>query len=261
MLFFLTMAAVIIAQFFMISQAALADREAFDQAISALGLSELGPDQRIHAIIAINSLAQAIIVGLMVTAGSFAAPRLGLRSLIAHKTPDTYQFIKAFPIYMLIGILIGALTLYLDQIFLNVFPELAALQADSAAIAAISNQNLIASFITRFLWGGIYEEVLMRWGIMALIAWIMFKFTKARLLSIGIGIFGAAILFGIGHLPALAAANIDATSAVIFRTILLNGLFGVAAGIAFTRNSLEAAMILHASGHIALLGWPLLQAN
>jgi membrane protease YdiL (CAAX protease family) len=61
----------------------------------------------------------------------------------------------------------------------------------------------------------------------------------------------SALLFGTGHLGA-AGALVPLTFAVIVRTVLLNALAGVVFGYLFWRRSLEAAMVAHASAHVAM---------
>jgi hypothetical protein len=60
---------------------------------------------------------------------------------------------------------------------------------------------------------------------------------------------GAAVLFGLGHLPAVAAIA-PLTSMLVVRTVLLNALAGVVFGWFFWRRSLESAMLAHASAHV-----------
>jgi membrane protease YdiL (CAAX protease family) len=61
----------------------------------------------------------------------------------------------------------------------------------------------------------------------------------------------AAVLFGLGHLP--ATANIlPLTPLVITRAILLNGVGGVIFGWLYWKRGLESAMIAHFSADIVL---------
>ena len=54
----------------------------------------------------------------------------------------------------------------------------------------------------------------------------------------------AAILFGLGHLPATAAL-FPITPLVIIRAIVLNGLIGIAFGYLYFKHGLESAMLSH----------------
>jgi membrane protease YdiL (CAAX protease family) len=68
----------------------------------------------------------------------------------------------------------------------------------------------------------------------------------------------SAVLFGVGHLPALAQA-VGLTPALIARTVLLNAVAGVAFGWLYWRRSLEAAMVAHAAFHVPLVALSLVQ--
>ncbi len=59
----------------------------------------------------------------------------------------------------------------------------------------------------------------------------------------------AAVLFGLGHLPALAGM-VTLTPLIVFRTVLLNALGGLLFGWLFWRRNLETAIVAHAAGHV-----------
>jgi len=61
----------------------------------------------------------------------------------------------------------------------------------------------------------------------------------------------AAILFGLGHLPATSML-LPLTPLVITRAIILNGLLDVAFGYLYMTRGLESAMISHFSADIVL---------
>jgi len=56
----------------------------------------------------------------------------------------------------------------------------------------------------------------------------------------------SAVLFGVGHLLALAS-SIGLSPILVVRTVLLNTVVGVGLGWLFRRRSLEAAVVAHAS--------------
>ena len=61
----------------------------------------------------------------------------------------------------------------------------------------------------------------------------------------------AAVLFGLGHLPA-TATFLPLTPLVITRAILLNGIGGMIFGWLYWKRGLEAAMVSHFSADIVL---------
>ena len=61
-----------------------------------------------------------------------------------------------------------------------------------------------------------------------------------------------AVLFGLGHLPALAAI-LELTTVLVIRSVLLNAIVGVGLGWLYWRHSLETAMVTHATFHVLLV--------
>ena len=61
----------------------------------------------------------------------------------------------------------------------------------------------------------------------------------------------AALLFGLGHLPATAAL-VPLTGIVIVRAVALNGIAGIVFGHLYWTRGLEAAMLAHFSADIVL---------
>jgi membrane protease YdiL (CAAX protease family) len=112
----------------------------------------------------------------------------------------------------------------------------------------------IGPLIAGLFYGGITEEVMLRWGMMTFFLWAIWRlFQKGRPQpSAGAAwaaILLAAVLFGIGHLPAATIlAPLDAM--IVLRTVALNALGGALFGWLYWRRHLEAAMVAHASAHV-----------
>lgn len=111
------------------------------------------------------------------------------------------------------------------------------------------------SLITGVLYGGLTEEVLMRWGLMSLIVWLLVKAGRQpRGTAPGVGIIAAAIvvtaaLFAVLHLPALLTLG-DATAAVIAAAMAANVIAGLVFGGLFARRGIETAMVAHGGAHV-----------
>jgi hypothetical protein len=126
---------------------------------------------------------------------------------------------------------------------------------DVRALPPLTAQRDWQTLSVAVLYGGVTEEVLMRWGLMSAIAWLVKRVqgpvrpppAPAVMWS---AIVIAAVLFGVGHLPAVAISGVPLTAAIIIRTILLNTAAGIVFGWIFWRRSLEAAMVSHASTHL-----------
>lgn len=113
------------------------------------------------------------------------------------------------------------------------------------------------SLATRLLYGGITEEVLLRWGLMGLVAWLLLRFVpnagSARGRWIWTANLIAAVLFALGHFPALALIA-GATAIHYLLSFLINVAAGIGFGWTFARYGLEYAILAHAGTHLVAFG-------
>lgn len=92
----------------------------------------------------------------------------------------------------------------------------------------------------------IFEEILIRFGLMTLLAWIFYKiFEKKNIWIFGSAIIISSIIFGVGHLPVMKLLVWDLTTIIIFYTIFGNFIPGLIFGFLYYKNGLEWAMITH----------------
>lgn len=110
------------------------------------------------------------------------------------------------------------------------------------------------SLPARLFYGGITEEVLLRWGFMTAVVWALWKLVQRdggapRSAVVMAGIVIAAFVFGLAHLPAVATTlgGLDAT--IVGFILFGNGVVGSLFGALFWRRGLEAAMLAHAVAH------------
>jgi hypothetical protein len=101
------------------------------------------------------------------------------------------------------------------------------------------------------LYGGFTEEVLMRWGMLSLLAVGLLQLVPRRAALLIATVFAAA-LFAAAHLPALVAQGHTLSPELLTRTLVFNTLLGLAFGWAFLRHSLEAAIGMHAGFHLGV---------
>lgn len=116
-------------------------------------------------------------------------------------------------------------------------------------------QSVEIPVAAKLLYGGVTEEMLMRWGLMTALIWLPWRFIQKRAglprTSYVVGaIVVAALLFGVLHLPAAAAMGASLTPTVIFYVIAGNTVPGVLFGILYWRYGLEAAILAHGLGHV-----------
>ena len=120
---------------------------------------------------------------------------------------------------------------------------------------ASASQDFHIPLAAKILYGGITEEVLMRWGLMTIIAWIGWRFLQKREGPIRrhyaiAAIVFAALLFAAAHLPAVASMGVSLNSATVSFILFGNTLPAVAFGLLYWRWGLEAAIIAHALAHV-----------
>lgn len=120
-----------------------------------------------------------------------------------------------------------------------------------------ANAPAAASFqpplVSKLFYGGIAEELLLRWGMMTLLVWFAWKLSASRqpvpswCYWAGAGI--AALVFAIGHLPLLYTLIPEPPAPLIGAVMTGNAIPGVIFGWLYWRYGLETAMIAHASSH------------
>lgn len=101
------------------------------------------------------------------------------------------------------------------------------------------------------LYGAVAEEVQLRVFLMGVLAWGLGKIGRGRAWPIWVALVLAALLFGVGHLPA-AIALWGPTPEVVVRTLLLNGLLGLPFGWLYWRRGFAHAAAAHLGADLAL---------
>lgn len=195
----------------------------------------------------------AVIVSVAVLVGVALAPKVGLSSPVAEAAASGGNLVSAYKPQIIPGIvggLAGGVAIVLIAVVSKPFlsPEV---------VARIGEFGKVLPLPTRLLYGGITEEILLRWGLMTLLVW-----TAWRLFQKGQGspkptFFVSAILisslvFGIGHLPVAFMLFPEPMLALTLFVIVGNSAFGLIAGYLYWKKGLESAMLAHALTHIVL---------
>jgi membrane protease YdiL (CAAX protease family) len=182
-------------------------------------------------------LATGLIVAIAATAGAWFASRTGLATPIIDAALTRQTFPRRVPSTVALAIALGVIaSLAIVALDVLVFAPLA------PETKAIATPPLWTGAFAA-LYGGLTEEIVLRYGAMSLLAWLCMKLLSGRA-AYSAAIVGASLLFGLAHLPATAAV-LSLTPVLITRTILLNGLAGLAFGWLYWRRGLEAAMVSH----------------
>ncbi len=205
------------------------------------------------------SIVNGILFAIAAAAGLWLAGRIGLglpvlEGWLAHQPVGNRIRTFALPA-IVVGVIGSVLIIGLDGFVFQ--PLLKTEFANAAKALGPSSltppwwQGLLAS-----LYGGIDEEVLLRLFMMSLLAFVG-KFVshaadgRPTLTVLWIANILAAVLFGLGHLPATAAI-LPLTPLVILRAVVLNGLLGVAFGYFYYKYGLEAGILSHLSADLVL---------
>jgi len=141
-----------------------------------------------------------IFLIVAIVAGGFLAPMTGLKAplieAIIAKEPARDILKKQLIWGISLGLSGGILITVYSYFMIPGLPE---------AYAELYNK-ISLSPVTRFLYGGITEEILLRWGFMTLLTWMIWKIffkknPKPGNMVFVLAILVSAIAFGVGHLP------------------------------------------------------------
>jgi hypothetical protein len=206
------------------------------------------------ALKAVSLVQPAVLLGAAVLVGSSLAGKVGLSAPVTEAAASRGDLRSAAGPQMLpgmIGGLLGGLSLVLIAAVHKPFlqPEV---------LVRIGEFNNILPIPMRLLYGGITEEVLLRWGFMTLIVWAFWRYFQKGQGRPSSAIFIGAILvsslvFAIGHLPIAFLIIPSPTLAVISFAIFGNSAFGLIAGYLYWKKGLEAAIIAHVLAHVVMI--------
>lgn len=185
-----------------------------------------------------------ILLLLTAAVGAALAQRVGLGSVLAG-TASAQNIGMQLACAGLGGLLLGAMLKGLDQLLLPWLPEA---WQQLTKTRPMDSTSLLAAM----LYGGLSEEIMLRWGLMSLLAWLMLRWLAlpARV-ALPVAIVLSAFVFGAAHLPAITL-YVEPTAALFGRTLLINGLAGLVYGWLYWRYHLEAAMATHAASHLGM---------
>jgi membrane protease YdiL (CAAX protease family) len=202
---------------------------------------------------ALSLVQPALFLALAVVAGASTADKVGLRAPVCEALADGGSWrdgLRGQIVPGLLGGLVGSAGILASVALVR--PLLPAGLAER--IAALGD---VMPLPTRFLYGGITEEVLLRWGLMSAIAWAAWRiFARRRDTPPGACIVGAivasAFIFGAAHLPLAFFLVPGPPASLVVFVIVANSLFGLVAGWLYWKRGLESAMVAHVATHLLL---------
>lgn len=196
----------------------------------------------------------AIILSVAVLIGVSLASRVGLSAPVAEAAAGGGDLVSAFKPQIVPGIVggsIGGVAIILTALLWRPLlpPEV---------VTRIAQLGNLLPLPTRLLYGGITEELLLRWGLMTLLVWATWRlFQKGQKIPKSVhfvaAIFVSSVIFGIGHLPIAYMLLPEATLTLTLFVIVGNSMFGLIAGYLYWKKGLESAVVAHMLAHVVLL--------
>ena len=156
-----------------------------------------------------------------------------------------YSLRDIFRFGIIMGIVAGSMIIGISRIFDPYLP--------AAFLESTKGQDL--SILSRVFYGGIAEEIMMRFGLMSFFVWLVFKISKKlNNASYWIGIVLSSIIFAFGHFPILFQTVADPGAFLYAYIIIGNSVGGLIFGYVYYKKGLESAMIAHAMAHVTMIG-------
>ncbi len=204
-------------------------------------------------IVLVSTTQSILLLSLATYAGTRLAPRIGLQSPLlsaALARKPVLELILPRLLPAIAGAVAGVAILF---VYSGLLP---------AEVRELQQQNALPP-VVRVLYGGFTEEILLRWGLMTSLAWLLWRIGKGDDAVLApwmawIAIVISAMVFGIAHLPAANVLLGQPDALLIVLIVASNATFGMIAGFLFWRWGLETAMFAHVSAHLyfsATTGW------
>ena len=201
-------------------------------------IAQLGSYQALMVVTMIQTLVYSFFGWI---AGYFMAERLGLMKSFRF---EKEVLAKVCPVVVVLGLAFASDYFVMGRMI----PEVAADYEKGISVAY---------FISSLTYGGVIEEILLRWFFMSLIALILVMIfaRKTDKKEIPAWIFVtanviAALVFSAGHLPATQMFFGRITGLILFRCFLLNGTFALFFGRWFRKYGIQYAMLGHFGIHL-----------
>lgn len=214
----------------------------------------LSPDKPLppRAVVVGATMAQSLLlVALAAAAGTALAPRVGLGAPAFEALVSGGNVWAALQPQLLpaLALGIGGALAIVAAYYLFYRPRL-----EAQTVRAMEELRMALGPSARLLYGGIVEEVLFRWGVLTLLAWLgsllVGTATPAVMWAV---ILISGVLFGIGHLPSYRLAGCQATPLFLSLMIVLNLGATIICGWLFWQYGLVAAMMAHMLYHLVWL--------
>jgi hypothetical protein len=216
------------------------------------------PDLPPPALLKLATVAQpAVLMSIAIIVGIFLAPKMGLHAPVAEAFANHEPLWPALRPQLMPAIIAGlasGIAIVITWVVAKPFMP-------AEFVVRAEEFNNFVPHAVRILYGGITEELLLRWGVMTFLIWLLSRIFRRLAPAAGpphwilfvISIVVSAVTFGLGHLPVASMLAGELTVPIVIYVITANSLFGIAAGFLYWRRGLEAAMLAHMFAHVVLI--------
>jgi hypothetical protein len=200
----------------------------------------------------ISGVQSSILFLIFIFIGSFCARKVWLSAPLIENLITQQDWQSVAKRQLKPAIIAGAI----GSIVIIVFAALITPHLPETFIQA--GKDFQPSWYARIFYGGICEEVLMRWGFLSLLVWLGHKFfgtkdSRPALSLYFIAIILSALLFALAHLPTVYALTPDVNATLITYIIVGNSIAGLIAGYLFCQYGLESAIFSHITFHLVFM--------
>ncbi|HIF73655.1 MAG TPA: CPBP family intramembrane metalloprotease [Gammaproteobacteria bacterium] len=200
---------------------------------------------QIQFLILINPL---ILLSISVLVGNLCFGKVGLEAPILSSKFDLQKIQPLIRDFLKVGVISG--------IVLGIILILISVVSEKVISSELVNSPLSSSLniITRLMYGGITEEIFMRFGLMTFLVWIIAKISNSESNWVFLSaILISSLMFALGHLP-IVYATVEVVSFGLVTYILIgNSVAGLVYGYLYWKKGLECSMISHMTTHITFV--------
>lgn len=203
-------------------------------------------------MLALTALQSGVLVLIAVVLGSVFSQKTNLSAPVMTAFINKQSMLEQLKPQLLPALLGGIL----GGLFIVIFAlKMQPLLPPEFLLAA---KNLSIPWYARIFYGGIVEELLIRWGLMSFWVWLFFRVFQGGKSDIKPIVYCAAIVvsafvFGLGHLPTAYALSSVVNAPLLAYILIGNGVFGLVAGGLYWKYGLECAMLSHMLAHMTMV--------
>jgi hypothetical protein len=210
-----------------------------------------GEDQKLppkNVLMILSALQSLVFVGIAVAVGTALVGRVGLSAPVFQAAAARESIWTEVSVQWLPALAVGLLG---ALVFIGAYYGFFRPRLDRETVSATEGLRAGLGIWGRVFFGGIVEEVLIRWGLMTLFLWLLSLLLNSITPVIyWIAIILSGLLFALGHIPGSLAAGAKKTPMFYAATLILNVWVSLVCGWLFWQYGLFAAMLAHALLHL-----------